>query len=236
MNRLIKLTLDLFLKPNCPLCHRPAEREVCSHCEKQILECGSSQNYRLQNRIPVFVWGKHDGSLKRAIATMKYQQHPEIARPLGFQLAVAWFKDAKTLPKDDVVVVPIPLSAEKQKQRGFNQAEQIARSFCQATGFPLKSQGLERVRSTQPQHKLSARQRQKNLKGAFKLGKDFQRGLSKKSVLLVDDIFTTGATVNTAIQVFQQAGIKVVGVVALSTTKKADSENGAASKILASPA
>ena len=220
MHHLIKLTLDLFLKPNCPLCHRPAEREVCSHCEQQILECGASQNYRLRNNIPVFVWGQHDGSLKRAIATMKYQQHPEIARPLGFQLATAWFRDAKTLPQDDIVVVPIPLFAEKQKQRGFNQAEQIARSFCQTTGFPLKSRGLERIRETQAQHKLSARQRQKNLQGVFKLGKDFQRRSPQQSVLLVDDVFTTGATVNTAIQVFQKAGIRVAGVVAISTTKK----------------
>lgn len=211
--------LNLFLKPNCPLCNRPADAQLCHDCERQVRRCQFRCGTQVRQEVPVFIWGEYKGALKRAITTMKYHNHPEIAQPLGSWLGQTWLKFAE-LPFNQVVVVPIPMFAEKQKKRGFNQAELISRSFCQVTGLPLKSKGLERVRQTEAQFGLSAKQRQENLKDAFCLGPDLRRRSSASSVLIVDDIYTTGATVQAAIQVFKQYKIPVVGVVAIATTKK----------------
>ncbi len=211
--------LNLFLKPNCPLCNRPADAQLCYDCERQVLRCQFRCGPQLRQGVPVFVWGEYKGTLKRAITTMKYQNHPEIAQPLGFWLGQTWLKVGKS-SLNQVVVVPIPMFPEKQKKRGFNQAELIGRSFCQVTGLPLKSKGLERVRQTEAQFSLSAKQRQENLKDAFCLGSDFKGGRSRNPVLIIDDIYTTGATVNTAIEVFKKHKIQVVGVIAIATTKK----------------
>ncbi|NJK38300.1 MAG: ComF family protein [Oscillatoriales cyanobacterium RM2_1_1] len=221
-----KTVLSFFLRPNCPLCDRPADRELCLYCERQLLQCKSLSCYSLADQVPVLVWGRHQAALKRAIAVMKYQNHPEIAQILGEQLADGWLEASLNFPKlalendtETLVVVPIPMFAQKQKQRGFNQAELIARHFCRGTGFPLKAAGLERVRETEAQFQLSAQQRQANLKQAFQLGQDFRHSPPKASILLVDDIFTTGATVQAALQTLTQAKLTVKGILAVSTTK-----------------
>ncbi len=98
---------------------------------------------------------------------------------------------------------------DKQQERGFNQANLIAKSFGQQTGLPL-NYSLHRIKSTQAQFQLSPGDRQRNLQGAFKLVSNHR--LTGKSVLLIDDIYTTGATISAAQQVLQAAGIKVFGV------------------------
>jgi ComF family protein len=167
--------------------------------------------------LPIFAWGAYGGILKRAIATMKYENHPEIARPLGQLLAQAWLSHQEC--DRNLVAVPIPLHAEKLKQRGYNQATLIAQSFCEVTGLRLKKHGLERIKATEAQFGLSASQREENLTEAFGLGLDL-RVSPKFPVLLVDDIYTTGATTRSAIQTLHQSGISVYGLVAVATTAK----------------
>ena len=169
--------------------------------------------------MPVWIWGRYDGLLKRSIAALKYENSPEIAQFLGEELAKGWFNRAEST-LDQLVVVPIPMFPEKQKKRGFNQAELIARSFCQVTGLPLKPEGLKRIRDTKPQFQLSVQDRQANLKDAFGLGKAFQHRHPHKKVILIDDIYTSGATIKTAIRTLKRANIKVAGVIAVATTRQ----------------
>lgn len=219
MKRWIKAFLNLFLKPNCPLCHRPAEICFCCDCQAQLQDCQFPPGLRWKNDIPVFIWGRYDGALKQAITKLKYHNCPEIAQPLGEQLGEAWLNTAEST-FSQLVVVPIPMFSAKQKKRGFNQAELIAQGFCQITGLPLKSNGLKRLRNTTAQFGLSGKERQKNLKSAFGLGQDFKRRHPQGGVILVDDIFTSGATVKAAIQTLKRAKIPVAGVVAVATTRQ----------------
>jgi ComF family protein len=159
---------------------------------------------------------------------MKYENQPQIARPLGQWLAQAWLVSAPQCSQK-IVVVPIPLHASKQKQRGYNQAALIAQSFCETTGFTLKPNGLERMRGTEVQHKLSLTEREKNLAQAFALGKDFLHRNPKTSVLLIDDIYTTGATAKSAVNTLSQAKIAVLGLAATAIAiKDTQSENSQA--------
>ncbi|MBD0263705.1 MAG: ComF family protein [Tolypothrix sp. Co-bin9] len=217
--RNLKGLLNLFLESNCPLCQRQTSQEFCQYCVKQLHSCHLAEpNSRWQESIPVFAWGMYSGSLKRAIAAMKYENHPQIARPLGQWLGEAWLNSPQTNRR--LVVVPIPLHPGKLKKRGYNQAALIAESFCQTTGLKLKQNGLARVRDTEAQFGLSALKREKNLTEAFALGKQFSQYRPNLPVLLIDDIYTTGATAKSAVQVLHQCGIAVEGLAALATAVK----------------
>lgn len=208
--------LSFVLNPNCALCGRSAEATLCHHCNRQLQQCQlSSPQFQGKGGISVLAWGNYGGLLKRAIAALKYEQQPHLARPLGTYLGKTWLNlshRATTQP----VVVPIPLHPAKQKQRGYNQAELIARSFCATTGLKLHPQGLKRIKNTEALFGFSPQQREAIIASAFQLGKGLKSG---DRVLLLDDIYTTGTTVQTAQITLQQAGIAVIGVGAIATAK-----------------
>jgi ComF family protein len=216
-NQNLKGLLNLFLKSNCPICQRPTAEEFCQDCTRQLQRCQrDNPSYLWLGQLPVFVWGVYGGALKRAIAALKYENQPQLARPLGYWLAQAWLNSNATTR---LIVVPIPLYAEKLHQRGFNQAALIAQSFCEITGLQLQQQGLERVRNTAAQFNIPVLEREKNLAMAFELGSGFRRHHPANPVLLLDDIYTTGATAISAAQTLRDAGVRVYGVVAIASTK-----------------
>ncbi len=214
--------LNLFLKTNCPLCDRPTDRVLCLYCQRQLQRCQlTDPSQYWQPPLPVFAWGDYSGILKRAIAQMKYENHPNLAQPLAEELSRAWLQ-SRVGRKATPIVVPIPMHAGKRQQRGFDQAELLARHFCQVTGLPLQVRGLERVRSTQALFELSPTQRQQEVTDAFSLGRGFRRRPTR-AVLLLDDIYTTGATAQSAAQTLQQQGVEVCGIVAIATPRRSES-------------
>lgn len=211
--------LNLFLKSNCPLCQRPTSQELCLDCTRRLQRCQLSHPNNLNStKPPVFAWGTYGGTLKQAIAALKYENQPQLAQILGYWLAQDWLNSQ--LASKNLIVVPIPLHAEKQKQRGYNQAALLAQSFCDLTGLKMLPKGLERIRATEAQFSLSTIDREKNLAMAFDLGSQLRRHRPRSPVLLIDDIYTTGATARAAIQTLQQRDLKVHGVVAVATTQR----------------
>ena len=220
IEKLKKEILNLFLKSNCPLCDRPTPLEFCEYCQRQLQRCQlKNPSYGWQGELPLFIWGNYGGVLKQAIAALKYENKPELARPLGHWLGESWLKSSIATKQKKLIVVPIPLHSSKLQQRGFNQAELIARSFCEYTGYQQQSLGLERIRATEAQFSLAPQQREENLANAFIVGKGFANK-SASPVLLVDDIYTTGATVRAAAKAFRRRGIKVCGLVAVASSHR----------------
>lgn len=214
--------LNWFLETPCSLCQRLSGSIFCADCQRQLQACQLPLAQQIwQSQPPSLAWGQYRDSLKRAIAALKYQHHPEVAQPLGQWLAQAWLQSAAKPQTTRLTVVPIPIHPSKQKQRGYNQAELLARSFCQWTGLPLRPQGLQRTRATTAQFGLSAADRATNLVEAFRVGRELRT--TTHPILLLDDIYTTGATVRSAIQTLQQAGLQVSGVVVVA---KAEMEKG----------
>jgi predicted amidophosphoribosyltransferase len=118
---------------------------------------------------------------------------------------------------------------DKQKQRGFNQAELLAEAFCETARLPLQRRGLKRVRTTVAQFGLAVADREQNLAGAFELDRPFEHRYPNRSVLLIDDIYTTGATARSAAQTFQDHQIKVYGLAAIAKPAlgfKKDAQSG----------
>lgn len=220
IERLKEGLLALFLKPNCPLCDRPAEGECCAACQRQLQRCQlTTPGDFWKGELPVFAWGNYGGVLKRAIAALKYDNQPQLARPLGHWLAQSWLKSPVASRVQKLTVVPIPLHPLKLKKRGYNQAELISQNFCDFTGYKHQPLGLERIRETEAQFGLSAQARERNLADAFRIGKSLGKHPPHSPVLLMDDIYTTGATVRAAAQILQRQGIQVYGVAAIATSK-----------------
>ncbi|HEY9770550.1 MAG TPA: ComF family protein [Coleofasciculaceae cyanobacterium] len=216
---MLKQLLCVFLESRCLFCDRAAEAEphriaypegnratantLCQYCSKKLAshQLTKSDRFNLQRDLSIFAWGKYDGQLKRAIALMKYDRQPEIGTVLGRLLGQAWLDSSLTKSLQKVTVVPIPLHHKKLKERGFNQAEVIAKGFCQVTRYTLNSQALIRVKETKAMFDITnLEERAKNLQGAFHIGNK----LPKNPVLLVDDIYTTGTTVKESIKVLQK--------------------------------
>jgi ComF family protein len=119
------------------------------------------------------------------------------------------------------LVVPVPLHSSKRRQRGFNQAELIARSALKAMhdkGFQLVANVLQRVRPTISQIGLTRPQRQENIRGAFQVA--HLSRVSGRELLLVDDVMTTGTTAAECARVLQRAGAKKVWVATVARTLK----------------
>ncbi|WP_199307084.1 ComF family protein [Alkalinema sp. FACHB-956] len=205
--------LNLFLQNTCGLCDRAATDCLCPACQHQVLldrgQGAVAEHPATADR--VFAWGRYDRSVKRAIAQLKYGHQPQIGDWFGQQLAAAWIDRGLSKASPRLIAVPIPLAADRRKQRGYNQAEQIARSFCQRVGYPLQPQGLLRVRETQAQYQLSGRDRIDNLAQAFRLNPQWQQSPPRDPVVLIDDIYTTGATIQAATAVLRRSGIRVWG-------------------------
>ena len=213
--------LDLFLQSQCSLCQRPSSTNFCGYCQKQLQRCQIRQPEKFWgNDFPVFPWGTYSGSLKRALQVLKYENQPKMAQPLGFWLGETWLQSRLNLGKN-LIVVPIPLHFNKLRNRGFNQAELLAASFCQVTNLPLQKDGLERIVDTEALHSKSINERRESLIDAFQIGKTFRQRHSQKQVLLLDDIYTTGTTALAAANTFRKNGIKVCGIVAIATSEQA---------------
>lgn len=225
--------LSVFLESRCLFCdraassgHSPTADYLCQYCEARLLahQFANDDRLKLERTQAVFAWGGYDGQLKRAIALMKYDRNPKIAKVLGTLLGNAWLKSRLNERHPKITAIPIPMHQQKQKLRGFNQAEIIARSFCQVTGYQLQAHGLIRTRATTAMFELdSAIARTKNLAGAIEVSYK----LPKHPVLLIDDIYTTGTTVREACKMLQQKKLRVFGVAVAAKAgyQKGDAQN-----------
>jgi ComF family protein len=214
---MLKSFLSLFLQQNCPLCQRSSEKEICQDCLRQL------QSQQLKNssqfwsgELPLFVWGNYEGKLKQAIAALKYNRHPELGEVMGQWLGEAWLKSSLA-QKKKFVVIPIPMHPQKLKERGFNQAELMARGFCQVTDTQIQPLALIRVKETQAMYSLKPQEREENVKNAFKIGK---LNKTNTAVLLIDDIYTTGTTAKEAAKCLRSHHVPVIGIATLSTAKQ----------------
>ncbi len=213
-----KSFLSLWLKFPCPLCQRTAEDVVCRYCQKKLESCRLKNSQALwKGDLPVFAWGKYEGELKRAIATLKYNNNPEIGVLLGKWLAQTWQENNVISSRLKLTIVPIPLHKTRFQERGFNQAVSLAKGFCQETGDYLELEALIRVKASKAMFGLSPAQRKKNLQNAFAISENWQKSSKSRSILLLDDIYTTGTTIKEAAQILRQQKINVVGAIVIAT-------------------
>ena len=156
---------------------------------------------------------------------LKFDQVRPAAKSLGRLLAACLQKLEPSLPVGSIAIVPVPLHASKQRHRGFNQAELIVRSALKQLSssihgkrFELLDRALIRTRDTGSQIGLTRHQRRENLRGAFKVVHPTR--VCGRNILLVDDVYTTGATASECTRVLLRAGAACVWVATVGRTIK----------------
>lgn len=192
--------------PCCPSCGLPTGPAELHAVATRCGECVA--------RAPVFEaarsFGLYDGALRDAILRLKFAGQPALAGPLGALLARA----AEGLPRPDAIVA-VPMHATRLRERGFNQAAMLARVAAKALGVPRLPRALVRTTATGPQTARDRARRFANVRGAMTADAAQVRGLS---ILLVDDVLTTGATVTACAEALLDAGAASVRVATVART------------------
>lgn len=151
---------------------------------------------------------RFDGTARELVHRLKYGDHVELSLTLGRMMAQA----GRELAADADLILPVPLHRTRLWRRRFNQAAALARIVSRETGLPLATTALTRIRRTRQQVGLTRPQRAENLQGAFHVSTAMRSLIEDRRILLVDDVLTTGATVNAASRALLRAGASAVDV------------------------
>jgi ComF family protein len=219
--------LAFFYPEICQLCKksraRPAEGFVCGSCRESVQfiqppfckRCGRPVEGAITGDFECATCRQdelHFESARSAVATKGVVR--EVMHRYKYQRAL-WFEpflagllvqqaSPQLSPKDWNLLVPVPLHSTKERQREFNQSERFGRWLSEATGIPMDRQLLSRVVPTQTQTRLDRKARQENMRNAFAMRK--KRRLNGERILLLDDVYTTGATTNACARTLLKGG------------------------------
>ncbi|MEA3328186.1 MAG: ComF family protein [Candidatus Omnitrophota bacterium] len=187
-------------------------RYLCENCWSKIKKSravpASGHNYFFHSLWSI---GRYQGVLKDCIRLFKYNKKSFMAKPLGELMNnfIAGHLDRRAIG----LIVPVPLHSSKLRERGFNQSLELAVQISKRSSLPLSSSSLYRKRPTISQTELSKQERLINVKAAFAVKNSL---VLKKQVLLVDDVFTSGATANECSKTLLEAGACAVSVLTLA--------------------
>ena len=229
--------LHVLYPKRCPICDRIlgswvrlGEYPVCDDCRKKIIyvtepvckKCGKPiSNERgefchdCRRHSHAFIQGKglwvYKGAVKTSIYRLKYGNRREYGIAYG-QALVEQYGD--WIQRNGIqAIIPIPLHKKRKRQRGYNQAEIIAREIGRQMDIPVFTKLLIRCVHTRPQKELNDKERKNNLKKAFKMT---ENNVQLRQILLVDDIYTTGSTIDGAAGALLEAGVERIYFVSVS--------------------
>ena len=198
--------------PLCNICGRPfpdagGDDHVCGACILRPPQFVQARSWACYPREET-----DEHPLRRALQKFKYGRKVSLGKPLG-RIMARGCREFLT-GCETAVIVPVPLHPKRLRWRGFNQSVLLARHIGRAYGLPMDPFLLRRVKETPPQTQLNEEERRRNVRGAFALAPG--RTLEKKDVLLVDDVYTSGATVNECSRTLRRSGAEQVFVLTLA--------------------
>lgn len=182
------------------LCQKPKKLTKlgkCQRCQKKFLN-GLFSATDFNQKV-----------LKNAIHQFKYNSLKELALPLSLLIILHFELISNSFPKNSILI-PIPLNKKRLKERGFNQSQELAKILSQAFKIPIENEVLLKVKNTPPQVGLKIEERLKNLEGTFAINNKEIEKIKNKKIFLVDDVYTTGATLETAAKTLKENGAKFV--------------------------
>jgi ComF family protein len=238
LSRTFRLLFDLIFPPLCPICKtllddKEKDLTLCPNCRKAIRsvhppycprcglpvpsddEAGNLCGPCLKEKRHFEVHrtsGFYEGTLKEAIHRFKYSGVFPLVRVLGDLLQPTLQTLSRDYPVD--LMIPVPLHIRRLRERGFNQTLLLVRELSKRTGIPYEQRALKKIKDTPDQIALKKRERKKNLTGAFQVKN--QEAIQGKAIVLVDDVYTTGATVNECSRTLLRAGAERVAVLTVA--------------------
>ncbi len=205
LSKCSKVVLGAVYPMRCSLCGELGDKALCDACSgdftpnSRLVEPGEGLDFR-------YGVYRYRGRARQAVMRLKYSRSTALAGPMAELL----FDAGNSLGLlEGVTVVPVPIHWSRRAQRGFNQSELLSESI---PAHVLEPQMLRRVRATKPQAGLSVEERQKNLEGAFTASE----AVAGKSILLVDDVVTSGQTAHACAAALYAKGALEVGILAFA--------------------
>lgn len=198
-----RLRLHPVGEPLCKKCGKPLSTAEAEYCP----DCGRKKHLYVRGRAAL----EYDSVMRESIGRFKYKNRREYGDFYVQELLRACGEAVRSWNPD--LLIPIPLHKSRRRKRGFNQAELIARGLGKELGIPVSADSLLRTKKTSPQKELNDQERKSNLKDAFQLAKD---NVKFKKILLIDDIYTTGSTIDAAASVLLDHGAEKVYFLCIS--------------------
>ncbi|MCI0465441.1 MAG: ComF family protein [Beijerinckiaceae bacterium] len=239
LRALARAAADIVFPPACLCCRQATETpgSLCASCWSQVrfierpfcdrlgtpfvMDLGNDGllSPEAVSNPPVFDRARavahfDDGPVRQLVHRLKYYDRMELAKPLGSWMARA----GSELLAEAELLVPIPLHRRRLAARKFNQANALARVISAQSGVPADPFVLERVKATPPQVGLSRTQRALNLQGAFRIAGGMEARIAGRAIVLIDDVMTSGATLNAASRVLLRGGAKRADVLVFART------------------
>lgn len=231
---LINSILGIFFTNTCPVCGQAVafnHEGVCKECrgkikyirEPRCRKCGrplvdmcqvlcngcSKRKHQFDSGVCVF---EHSGEIKKSIYEFKYNNRRDYSEFYAKEAVKIY---GRRLGEWNVqAIIPVPIHKERELERGYNQALEFGQALARYIGIPVEKRALVRRKKTAPQKELTEIMRYLNLKNAFDVEQNSIVGI--KRVLLVDDIYTTGSTVDACSSILKKAGVEEVYFLCIS--------------------
>ena len=218
--------LNFIYPPYCTICNAglaPGLTLICKTCWHSLPRIDNTQNQKRsranldikESQITKFlaVW-EFNNAVQKVIHEIKFFGKKSFSKFVGRELADLMIQDKDCFGVD--LIIPVPLHKTRLRERGFNQSLLLSQVIFKLTNIPVKEKVLKRIRHTRPQSKLNVFERQQNVKDAFRVINS--SAVKGKTVVLVDDVLTTGATMRACAESLESAGVaKVLALTAAAT-------------------
>jgi ComF family protein len=215
------MTVGDFLFPNytCILCNAelnaPQNLHICDKCAAALKLNTKPMTFANTDEVQYFTHAfapfKYGEGVKNLVMELKYNANSFAAAALAPYMAAVWLKNGG---HTDAILIPVPLSRERFRQREYNQAALLAHEISQYVKMPVDENVLIRTKATEIQKNKDIKERTENLRDAFAVtNKDAVKG---KKFVIIDDVFTTGATVNECAKTLKKADAAQIDVLAAS--------------------
>ena len=212
--------LDLLYPQVCGICGKLNMKSLCNKCKVKLEKEFNFQtdNYEedySKNFIEHNYFFKYENLIRSQILALKFQEKPYIYKTIAYFIKNMQ-KSFEKLKKYDIIII-VPISKQRKRDRGYNQSELVAKEISRIIQVPIVKEILNKIKNTVPQSTLNRKQREENAKGVYKI-KNIKKIIHKK-ILIIDDIYTTGNTVNECANILIQAGVKRANIGVLTIAK-----------------
>lgn len=213
MKKFLDSLIDLIYRKKCYFCgNSKYSLKMCPKCYEK-LEFSEFNANRIIDGVDIFCAGIYTKELQKLIRGLKYHKQKDLAYYQA-KFMYEYFKNIDILQNKDFELVAVPLHSKRIKKRKYNHMELVCKEFSNLSGFECNFDLIKRIKDTKPQYKLSRKQRLENLSNAFEVNKEFYKG---KTLLILDDICTTGSTFEEMIKELNNIGIADIVCFATST-------------------
>lgn len=218
-NKFYKI-LDLIYPQVCGICGKLNRKSLCNNCKVKLRKEFNFETYNYiadieKNFIEHNYFFKYENLIRSQILALKFQEKPYVYKTIAYFLK-NMKKSFEKLKKYDIIII-VPISKQRKRDRGYNQTYLVAKEISKILKIPIYKNAICKIKNTVPQSLLNKKQREQNAKGAYKANNI--KKLKNKKVLILDDIYTTGNTLNECAKVLIQKGIKRENIGLLTIAK-----------------